>query len=435
MEKIYEEKKQKKQQKQIKIDGTSALSFLVAIFALVSLVSFGISGGLNTSYAIPDVDTIADSFTSSNGTSYYISDMAADPTYVGAIELHYGSVNGGARFPVYCLQNSVNFCGNATYTKNASKPIDDAGLLYLLAHLYPNQNMTFTAANFAKAPTDSNKNDMYQFVSQTAIWYYLNQKKVNKDGTNDDDKIVVFPDATYVHTNGSGGVPSDTSQIMLQMASGKKIYDSFSAGGKTVSQLISTALKLDGNNAIKFEVNNQNIKLSKSTDNKFHITSDISVTGGVANGVDASNHTIYSNSSEIGEYKGYTVAFKGDVPNGSYITDAQGNKKTTFGPGEKFRVYVPSTTESATINLSITGNFEKYTGYYYVSGSCQQVTRVEKVVDHPNTGASFTIAPDTRASSAQTIYFIGLVVLLCGVGIIYANAKPSAQKQVQQQEQ
>ena len=33
-------------------------------------------------------------------------------------------------------------------------------------------------------------------------------------------------------------------------------------------------------------------------------------------------------------------------------------------------------------------------------------------------------APDTGMSAAQTIYFIGLIVLLCGVGIVYANAKP-----------
>ena len=33
-------------------------------------------------------------------------------------------------------------------------------------------------------------------------------------------------------------------------------------------------------------------------------------------------------------------------------------------------------------------------------------------------------APDTGMNTAQTIYFIGLIVLLCGVGIVYANAKP-----------
>ena len=90
---------------------------------------------------------------------------------------------------------------------------------------------------------------------------------------------------------------------------------------------------------------------------------------------------------------------------------------------------------ATTVNISVTGNFEKYTGFYYSGGSnCQQVTTVENVVDHPNTGADFAIAPDTSMSSAQTIYFIGLVVLLCGVGIIYANAKPSAQKQAQQEQ-
>ena len=34
-------------------------------------------------------------------------------------------------------------------------------------------------------------------------------------------------------------------------------------------------------------------------------------------------------------------------------------------------------------------------------------------------------APDTGISAGQTIYFVGLIVLLCGVGIIYANAKPT----------
>ena len=32
-------------------------------------------------------------------------------------------------------------------------------------------------------------------------------------------------------------------------------------------------------------------------------------------------------------------------------------------------------------------------------------------------------------NTAQTIYFIGLIVLLCGVGIVYANVKPVEAKQ------
>ena len=44
---------------------------------------------------------------------------------------------------------------------------------------------------------------------------------------------------------------------------------------------------------------------------------------------------------------------------------------------------------------------------------------------------SFVGSPDTGMNNAQTIYFIGLIILLCGVGIVYANAKPVEQKQQQ----
>jgi hypothetical protein len=213
---------------------------------------------------------------------------------------------------------------------------------------------------------------------------------------------------------------------VAEVPSGQTLFTAVSVNGKTVKQLIDKAIEVKNKTAITFAVDTSTIKLSKSTDNKYEVTSPIVVQGSVQD-------------SSIGTYTGYTVAFSGDVPNGSYIAGTDGKKKTTFAAGEKFIVYVPVGSvkdKAATIKLSITGNFDKYTGYYYTaSGNCQQVTSVENVVDHPLAGAQFTIAPDTGVSSAQTIYFIGLVVLLCGVGIIYANAKPSAQRQVQQQEQ
>ena len=48
-------------------------------------------------------------------------------------------------------------------------------------------------------------------------------------------------------------------------------------------------------------------------------------------------------------------------------------------------------------------------------------------------GKEFTLdyspeVPDTGVTAAQTIYFIGLIILLSGVGIIYANVKPAENK-------
>lgn len=44
-------------------------------------------------------------------------------------------------------------------------------------------------------------------------------------------------------------------------------------------------------------------------------------------------------------------------------------------------------------------------------------------------GFNLVGSPDTGMNAAQTIYFIGLIVLLCGVGIVYANTKPVESKQ------
>ena len=61
----------------------------------------------------------------------------------------------------------------------------------------------------------------------------------------------------------------------------------------------------------------------------------------------------------------------------------------------------------------------------------QEVTTVQfaNKVDQDGTNFDLAPAPDTGISAGQTIYFVGLIVLLCGVGIIYANAKPKAQAQ------
>ena len=45
------------------------------------------------------------------------------------------------------------------------------------------------------------------------------------------------------------------------------------------------------------------------------------------------------------------------------------------------------------------------------------------------TDVEFVGTDDTGMTTVQTIYFIGLIVLLCGVGIVYANAKPVQVKQ------
>ena len=79
------------------------------------------------------------------------------------------------------------------------------------------------------------------------------------------------------------------------------------------------------------------------------------------------------------------------------------------------------------------GAFEKYVGYEYESGEYQKITDVKIMNDVITKPLSFKLdytpeVPDTGMNTAQTIYFIGLIVLLSGVGIIYANAKPEGMR-------
>ena len=83
------------------------------------------------------------------------------------------------------------------------------------------------------------------------------------------------------------------------------------------------------------------------------------------------------------------------------------------------------------IKVTVTGTFDGILiGRYYTSSSYQTVVTVENSTTTADASTTLEVvgSPDTGMSSVQTIYFIGLIVLLCGIGIIYANAKPVEEK-------
>ena len=70
---------------------------------------------------------------------------------------------------------------------------------------------------------------------------------------------------------------------------------------------------------------------------------------------------------------------------------------------------------------------------YYVAEDAQTIASVASIANNVNKGAEISLnytprVPDTGMSTAQTVYFVGLIILLSGVGIIYANVKPEESK-------
>ena len=162
-------------------------------------------------------------------------------------------------------------------------------------------------------------------------------------------------------------------------------------------------------------VSREDSSISKVGDDGYYQTSKITVTGTPSN-----------------DLVSYDVTVSG--LEGAVIIDSKGAEKTHFelaaGDGNEFYVRVPVdkvTDKASTVNVSVTGTFNNYLdAAVYTSGDFQRVVAVTGTQGHASDGLQidFAYVPPTGMSKTQTIYFIGLIVLLCGVGIVYANAKP-----------
>lgn len=410
MEKLYINNKKKKK---IKIDGTSLLSFAVAIFAIVSLIAAGFN---QISFALPAVeDPLPDNFKTKEFSSS--TDMLFSDTWTGRqIDMHYAIVNG-ENIPVFCLQQSVDFAAGKDYTKK-NEPINDAGLLFLMANLYP--NVTMTPSYPIQNSQLNNNHQIETWITQAAIWYYLTttstEPQYNSLSSDDLNKI------KNTHAIGFSRSLLSPAQMTGYTSYDHTLFDAYTVNSKSINQLIEEAVAKKGNPATEMKVvSDQNYSVSQ--DGKYYFSSVINVQGSVSD-------------SSLGTYKGFSVTIS-NAPDGTIITNENGEEiknLTNMAPGTKFLIRVPADKikEATQISISVNGNFETYSGNRYSAGeNTQEITTVKLVSNVVGTGYSFEIAPapDTGAMTAQTIFFIGLIVLLCGIGIVYANAKPEEIRQ------
>ena len=96
--------------------------------------------------------------------------------------------------------------------------------------------------------------------------------------------------------------------------------------------------------------------------------------------------------------------------------------------GEEIYITVPSdkAKKAPKFTLNATTNISYYAAYKYVDNtSNSQPTVLLNPATKDVAGAlELSIAPDTASSISAAMYFIGLLILLSGAGIIYANVRP-----------
>ena len=193
------------------------------------------------------------------------------------------------------------------------------------------------------------------------------------------------------------------------------LYDAY------IKDLVTVALQNRNTPNMQLLINVAD-EISITQDEKYYQTSAVTVSG---------------NPSD--NFNGYELKIN-KAPEGTFVVDVNGNKiedLSNFGVNDKvyFRVPVANVTEdNKLIEFSVTGAFSTYNGYYYKyiddqNNAKQTISSVDIAPSNISKGDEISLdytpkVPDTGMSTAQTVYFIGLIILLSGIGIIYANVKP-----------
>lgn len=393
MEKIYMEES-KKQRKSV-MNASVALSFVVSIFAVFSLAMFGIvmNQGTGISYAAPnpDVDT---SFTLEFGNSF---DVVSTTGKIYGFQEYYYKDSHTIANQVFCIERSNMVDNNKIYQyintprSNDSDVSKDYGLMYLL-------NIGHTESLRKEINSD---NRLSSYVVQSAIWKYLADNYRTIDAYKLHDATDYVDDAVL------------SGNIQIFKINGVQYTGDVSHLHDQVRSLVAEAKNAG---APKVFVTKGDDEISKTEDGKYYQSSLITV------------------STTPTTISGYTIALSG--VDGAIAVDEDGNEITgVVAPGKKFYVRIPAekaTEEVQKVQVNVTANFDAAEVVYYKRSDDDTAQRLASLKPGTESGGvevEFVTTGDTGMNTAQTIYFIGLIVLLCGVGIVYANVKPVEAKQ------
>ena len=422
MEKIYMEKNNNSKKKSV-VNFSVVLSFMVSIWAVFSLAMFGIvtNQGTGVSYAWPTpTDTIGDIQIQFQIGDYSLSAKSTDGGNTNTFTVPTYFANGEETKPLFCIEYGspvVNTAGiDDTYYQREKEYITDAGLLYIL-----NQS----AASGKKILGTEVPDFVENYAAQTAIWLYLYRNEEKANGSVAEASLnYITPANLNTIANATQYEKSTTTTVQATYS------DSTKAVYTAIDKLVKEALEYSTKKQLTVSKASDNI--SKTSDEKFYQSDAITVVGNPADDLES-----------------YDVSVTGIE--GAFIVDEEGNKIETltgFAPAKKFYVRIPADLVTETVQkvqINVSGHFKSLTGSQYGAHKGHEALvatdddgkTYQKVVTVNATTTTvpdsieveFVGSPNTGMNTAQTIYFIGLIILLCGVGIVYANAKPVQAKQ------
>lgn len=403
MEKIYMESDNKKQKKSFfknffNDKGSMVVTVCVAVIVIMGLVAFGFN---QISYAVDLNSTLPETFVSKQGDENVMRLIGETRSGVAGVLPILGFYTEDD-IPIFCIEYNINYSTGVTYERG--EELTDYGLIYLMSQIYP--NVPFTDANGDELPEN-----VQVWLTQSAIWSYLYEVgDVNNTKFEEWNDKVKEVDKLY----------NNDADTVIATGDGTTLFDKFG-----ITTKIARAKQMRSTPLVSLTVSKKSENISVTSDNKYYQSDLISIVGSTS-------------MSEVSTYEGYSVDLS-RAPEGTILVDESGNvydNLDNMSPTSKFYVRVPVdkvTDENKDLEIAISGNFTTYGANKYVSGEMQKVANVKiinKSVSKPlDIQLNYTPdVPNTGMGTAQTIYFIGLIILLSGVGIIYANVKPKESK-------
>lgn len=126
-----------------------------------------------------------------------------------------------------------------------------------------------------------------------------------------------------------------------------------------------------------------------------------------------------------------------NAPEGTKVYTEDGKEvtdTTSITGGTKLYITIDKSkidkSKEYNFKLNATGTITYDSAYMYTNDSGKQPS----ILVGPETkdiqgSLDFQIVPDTASSLSKSIYYIGFIILLCGVGMIYANVRPKRQEE------
>lgn len=407
MEKIYMENNNQKQSTFQQIFKSRLSKKLSISMVLVSFFSFLMIGIGNISYAYPvDIPStgLGNSFETAAPGDYIVGNGA---TGTFPVQMYSTTTN----IPIFCLERDINYIDGVTLEKK--EQITDDGLLYVMANSAP--HVKFKDSTGAEFP-----DQVQSWITQVAIWQYLyetNAENNSATGGTGISNLEIAKSTTELYWDDSASVTHycdvDGCYTDDQADSTVTFYE------KYIAPLVANAKQsgISANGTLQVSIANDEISITD--DEKYYQTALVTITN-------SNPSSLVSFSVKIDSAPEGTVLIN---ENGQVVEDTTGL--------DKFYVRIPVdkvTEENKKVVLSATGTFRGYDGYYYRATGAQTVSTVFTTDVPYTTGLEIPITytpevPPTGMNVAQSVYFIGLIVLLCGVGIIYANARPKQSQQ------